>query len=89
MNYPTVKKVLADTKPKVEVIDSEDPEYDQIAKVDVDGSHFEYGGFDAREAIKGLRGLLKDAGIQPFDVDWGDWDNNMAKDLAPWANSLV
>lgn len=59
-------------KPKVRVLEN-NPEYDFVAQVILEGKKIAYGAADANESVKGLRELLQDQGYEADEIDWGNW----------------
>ena len=59
-------------KPKVRVLEN-NPEYDFVAQVILNGKKIAYGADDARESVKGLRDLLQDQGHEADEIDWDNW----------------
>lgn len=59
-------------KPKVRVLEN-NPEYDFVAQVILEGKKIAYGAADANESVKGLRDLLQDQGYEADEIDWDNW----------------
>lgn len=72
-NYHQTTLGESASKPKVKVSHS-NKEYAVVASITIDGKKYEYGSDkDAKDAVSGLRGELKDAGIPDEDIDISDW----------------